>query len=389
MRTLVLAFAVGALIIPTAPAASAVEVGAPPALVQLGTLGGDESYPVAVNDRGQVVGVSETADGEFHAFFWDDGVMIDLAPDYASSAASDINNKGQVVFQRAPAGGPVESVLWSPTATISLGIVNARFVNEKGQVAGTVLTLDDPAGPNTNPFLWDSGVRTDMGPIPNWGTDSRVVDLNDKGAVLGTGLGPESFELGFVWSGGVITPVGDPTAFGGNGVVDINNRGQVLGADFTTGAFLWESGVTTYLGSVPGRGPSEPAALNERGWVAGTSLIEGGDERGVPVARRCVHDRGPGRHREPFGRHQRQGPGHRHVLGNRRRRALSECVPVAEGRAVRPRRGPGWRGQCRGDFGEGPHHRHGCGCLGGDPGRDVDDRVAETPAQLAELRSVR
>ncbi len=56
----------------------------------------------------------------------------------------------------------------------------------------------------------------------------------------------------------MITPVGDPTAFGGNAVVDINNRGQVLGADFTTGAFLWESGVTTYLGSVPGRGPPSP-----------------------------------------------------------------------------------------------------------------------------------
>lgn len=279
MRTLVLILAVGALIVPSAPAASAVETSAPPAIVFLGTLGGDESYPTAVNDRGQVVGVSETADGEFHAFLWEDGVMIDLAPTHATSAALDINNKGQVVLQRSTGDGSLESVLWSPKISISLGAVNARLVNEKGQVAGTVLNLDDPAEPSTNPFLWDDGVRTDMGPIPGWGTDSRVVDLNDKGAVLGTGLGPESFELGFVWSGGVITPVGDPAAFGGNGVVDINNRGQVLGADFVTGAFVWESGVTTYLGSVPGRGPSEPAAINEAGWVAGTSHIEGGDEQ--------------------------------------------------------------------------------------------------------------
>jgi probable HAF family extracellular repeat protein len=277
-RILVLALAVGALVAPTATAASAVQVSAAPALVSLGTLGGDDSYPAAVNDRGQVVGVSETADGELHAFFWENGVMIDLAPTYASSAAADINNKGQVVFQRAPAGGPVESVLWSRTATISLGIVNARFVNEKGQVAGTVLNLDDPTWPNTNPFLWERGVRTDMGPIPGWGADSRAVDFNDKGVVLGAGLGPESFELGFLWSGGGITPIGDPSAFGGNGVVDLNNRGQVLGASFTNGAFIWDSGVFTYLGSVPGRLPSEPAALNEAGWVAGTSGIEGGDE---------------------------------------------------------------------------------------------------------------
>lgn len=281
MRTRILVFvlAVGALLLPTATAANAVKVSAAPTLTMLGTLGGEVSYPVAVNDRGQVVGVSETADGEFHAFLWDDGVMIDLAPDYFASAAEDINNKGQVVLQRAPEGGPVESVLWSRTGEISLGIVDARLVNEKGQVAGTVLMTDPATGEsNTNPFLWERGVRTDLGPIPGWGTDSRVIDLNDKGVVLGAGLSPESFELGFVWSGGAVTPIGDPTAFGGNGVVDLNNRGQVLGASFLNGAFIWESGVFTYLGSIPGRLPSEPAAINEAGWVVGTSGIEGGDE---------------------------------------------------------------------------------------------------------------
>lgn len=278
-RILVLVLAVGALVVPAATAASAVQVSAAPTLTSLGTLGGDVSYTVAVNDRGQVVGVSETADGEFHAFFWDDGVMIDLAPEYLASAATDINNKGQVVFQRAPAGGPVESVLWTPTTMISLGVVDARFVNEKGQVAGTVLTIDPVTGePSTNPFLWEQGVRTDMAPIPGWGTDSRVIDLNDKGVVLGTGLGPESFELGFIWSGGAVTPIETPTPFGGNGVVDINNKGQVLGADFVTGAFVWESGVTTYLGSVPGHLPPEPAAINEAGWVVGTTRTETSDE---------------------------------------------------------------------------------------------------------------
>ena len=287
-RILVLVLAVGALIAPAVPAAAvapsapaetAVNAVTPPSLTNLGTLGGDVSYPVAVNDRGQVVGVAETADGGFHAFFWDDGVMIDLAPDYLASAAQDINNKGQVVFTRAPAGGPVESVLWTPTTTISLGVVEARFVNEKGQVAGTVLTVDPVTGePSTNPFLWEKGVRTDMAPIPGWGTDSRVIDLNDKGVVLGTGLGPESFEMGFVWSGGTVTPIETPTPFGGNGVVDINNRGQVLGADFVTGAFVWENGVTTYLGSVPGYLPPEPAAINEAGWVVGTMRTESGDE---------------------------------------------------------------------------------------------------------------
>ena len=39
----------------------------------LGTLGGNESRAIAVNNRGHVVGVSTTVTGENHAFFWKQG----------------------------------------------------------------------------------------------------------------------------------------------------------------------------------------------------------------------------------------------------------------------------------------------------------------------------
>ena len=254
-----------------------------PAIEMLPTLGGDASFPTAVNDRGQVVGAAQTATGAFHAFLWDDGTTIDLAPGFASSTALDINDDGDVVVQRwIEDDQPAESVLVSEGEIISLGAVDARFVNDRGQVAGTVLNLDDPANPSVNPFVWDRGMRTDMGPIPDWeGRNSRVVDFNDRGAVLGIGLGPESFEVGFVWRSGRIEPVGDPRAFGGSGVVDINDHGWVVGADFSSGAFIWDSGRLTYLGSVPGRGRSEPSAVNERGEVAGMS---GPAEEGVDRA---------------------------------------------------------------------------------------------------------
>lgn len=252
---------------------TAAAVPVEPPMVLLGTLGGDASFPTAVNDRGQVVGAAQTATGAFHAFLWDGGRMIDLAPGFASSTALDVNDDGGVLLQRWIADDqPAESVLVSKGEVISLGAVDARFVNDRGQVAGTVLNVDDPADPTVNPFVWDRGVRTDMGPIPGWeGRNSRVVDFNDRGAVLGIGLGPESFEVGFVWWNGRFEPVGDPHAFGGSGVVDINDHGQVAGADFPNGAFLWDSGRLTYLGSVPGRGRSEPSAVNERGEVAGPS----------------------------------------------------------------------------------------------------------------------
>jgi probable HAF family extracellular repeat protein len=40
-------------------------------MTDLGTLpGGDYGIAGSINDRGQVVGLSKTASGEFHAFLW-------------------------------------------------------------------------------------------------------------------------------------------------------------------------------------------------------------------------------------------------------------------------------------------------------------------------------
>lgn len=67
--------------------------------LDLGTLGGPSAFVVDINDRGQVLGLSETATGGLHPFLWEGGRMIDLTargiPDYVTVNA--LGDHGQIL----------------------------------------------------------------------------------------------------------------------------------------------------------------------------------------------------------------------------------------------------------------------------------------------------
>ena len=69
-------------------------------LVQdMGTLGGDNSTPAALNNAGQAVGSSQLSNGHTHGFLWQTGHIQDLGvpPGYTDGFASAINEIGQIV----------------------------------------------------------------------------------------------------------------------------------------------------------------------------------------------------------------------------------------------------------------------------------------------------
>ncbi len=80
-------------------------------MTDLGTLGGTDSYGEAINDSGQVVGSANTSIGDWDAFLYSNGSMIDLnsvvAPGsgFTMTEADGINDAGDICGQGTDADG--------------------------------------------------------------------------------------------------------------------------------------------------------------------------------------------------------------------------------------------------------------------------------------------
>ncbi|SCG52956.1 hypothetical protein [Micromonospora humi] len=126
-------------------------------LRSLGTLGGPNSTANGINDLGQVVGTSWTAEGQFAAFFWDGSAMRRLATGSASPTAQAVNDSGLVIGTDGTGG---RAMIW-PTPT-----------------AGSQLL-----------------------PLPDGAVDSVAINVNDAGLVVGQAnyLAPRFHGRAVVW----------------------------------------------------------------------------------------------------------------------------------------------------------------------------------------------
>jgi len=88
-------------------------------LTDLGTLGGSESFGVAMNASGQVTGRSTTAGGETHAFLWNGTTMLD----FGEGEGRAINASGQATgyVRVLSADGLAHAFLWDGTLLHDLG----------------------------------------------------------------------------------------------------------------------------------------------------------------------------------------------------------------------------------------------------------------------------
>ena len=227
--------------------------------------GGYNSYATAANNRGQIVGWAENGVRDptcnpnfqvlqFRAVIWQpDGTMQELPPlpGDSTTAATAINDVGQVVGISGSCDVAVgrfsarRAVLWengAPTDLGSLGGVawnTATAINNQGTVVGFSNLPPSPAFPpgarHYQAFIWTRGTgMQSLGTLPG---DIRSVanDINEQNQVVGTSRGGPNGTRAFLWQNGVMTDLntltlsGSPFLLSGN---NINARGEVGGEAF-------------------------------------------------------------------------------------------------------------------------------------------------------------
>ena len=227
----------------------------------LDTFGGTHGFATGANSRGQVVGWAEVRAPDrtcnqidqflgFRAAIWDtrrDDRVRKLRPlrgDTASSATA-INNRGQVVGISGICANAVggfsarHAVLWEHGEPIDIGNFGGEAwntpmaINNKGVVVGFANAAGTVGNDfNERAFVWSK--RGGFEPLDTLPGDirSQALGINDRGQVVGQSTGAAGLRA-FIWEDGAMADL-KTLAPGYEGRLlyanDINNAGVISGA---------------------------------------------------------------------------------------------------------------------------------------------------------------
>jgi probable HAF family extracellular repeat protein len=191
---------------------------------------------LGINDRKQLVGTYVASDNLLHGFLLDRGRFIPIeGPGAVTTILVDINNRGQIIVQASNPDGSLPQYLlergvFTPIAFPSAADTVAHKINPRGQVAGGYV---DSAG-TQHGFVLDRGRYTSIDVDVPGSVGTVLNQSNARGDVVGYSI--RSLDLSdavaFVMRrGGTITTFDVPEAATSTASA-INERGQIVGAGF-------------------------------------------------------------------------------------------------------------------------------------------------------------
>jgi uncharacterized membrane protein len=218
--------------------------------VDLGPVTGGS--PLAINNRGDVVGIASFGDQSVVGFLWNRRTGFHFFGSNVSPV--DINDRGQIVGNRsncAPGGGTcaASGFLWTARDGFrDLGSLIPVAINNRGEIAGS-------CGKTRPACVWYRGVIRVVG-----GPNTYVSAINDRGDVVGG-----TFDLDGPLDALLINRKGTVVNLGPGVADDVNNARIVSGweSGIDSSAAAWVNGTLVSLGNEP----SSTSAVNASGWV--------------------------------------------------------------------------------------------------------------------------
>jgi probable HAF family extracellular repeat protein len=200
----------------------------------LSTLGGAESYGLAINGTGNIIGSSMTASGYAHAFLTLADEMVDLGTLGGGwSSAYGVNDALDVVGYSMTSSGNLGAFFWSPATGMfslpALGGANsyAFGINESGSVVGAANASDG----YLKAFLYQNGSTRSLGTLG--GTTSSAYGINSSGDVVGYSSDSRGRLRAFIWRDGVMYDLNSLAGGRDGWTLDaayaINDSGQIVG----------------------------------------------------------------------------------------------------------------------------------------------------------------
>ena len=272
----------------------------------VGTLGGERTTPMGINNRGAVVGFSDTADGLTRGFLYGSGSLVDLGTlGGDESIAYRINDDGMIVGRAQDASGRFHAFVTTMNGSvIELSSLDPRAdgdygaalgINGAGDVVGYYTTAGEHMTARNRVFLYRDFVVRDVGTFG--AEDGVVVAINDAGSMAGFfSFQPHADyaqHSSFLLTAGKLVPIG---SLGGQLTTarDLNNRQEVVGDGDTGGgdhqAFLFAGGQLRNLGTLPDGRQSAAYAINNRGDIVGFSDDRSGSARAIIISGGVMRD---------------------------------------------------------------------------------------------------